>query len=115
MSRANPLPRSGDCSKAVMVGVIGGLRVICMAPALRLPSRTPSQGRLSPCLSRPHRPGVGTTNGIFASRHHRADYCPPCGGVQRGLSADARDPNMLLRAGNAPQTGSVGVLVLRLA
>src|SRR5580692_10099973 len=26
MSRAKPLPRSGDCSKAVMVGIIGRLR-----------------------------------------------------------------------------------------
>src|SRR5687767_13726835 len=28
MSRASPLPRSGDCSKAVMVGLIGMLLVI---------------------------------------------------------------------------------------
>src|SRR5580704_6991825 len=30
MSRASPLPRSGDRSKAVMVGVIGGVMVISL-------------------------------------------------------------------------------------
>src|SRR5450432_3719526 len=76
MSRARPLPRSGDRSKAVMVGVIGRLQV----SARRImrhegDSAAYFMGASSFGSFHTHRPSAccasltGTTNEVFGYRH----------------------------------------------